>query len=179
MPASDEIADLMNFARFKASDFTRNPDYAEEAVADVFEKLTTLDYWPENPKAWITVAVDNRIKSIAKLKHNKDKVANQVPANDPDDSEVITDLNVMLMRAQNTSAAVFNREIIRTIQATLSERELQLIFAVMQGLNHQEIADLLDYASAASVAQTLSRIRIKLSQELKGWDLDFINRRVN
>lgn len=169
----------MEFARNKVKYITRNPEWAEEAVAEVFSKLATLPYWPENPHSWIAVALQNKIYDFSRRKHHKDRVdlgaGNQ--ANSPENSDFNPMENLLLM--QNTSQTFFLKQLLRDIIDSLSERELELLLAAAEGLSHQEIADLLGYASAATVTQTLFRLRDRLRQEFGSWDFDFMIRRAN
>ena len=77
-----------------------------------------------------------------------------------------------LMASRRTSELVFLRAAVRDMRDQVSDKEWELLLASYEGLSHQEIADVLGYASAATVTQTLSRIRKKLKLSLSEWDFD-------
>ena len=180
MPSSLELTELLQYARRRVIQITKDPEWAEEAVASAFLKLSEQSEWPHHPKAWLATAMRNYVIDLSRRKYNVDKIDNALgndessQAEDANSENFITDL----IRATNTSERFFSQEILRSIRDNLSEREFELVLAVAEGLSHKEIADLLGYASAATVTQTLARIRDKLSQQLKDWDMDVINRRL-
>ena len=177
LPDSLELNDLLGYARRKVNSMTRNPEWADEAVAEVFSKLAGLPYWPEHPYGWISVALQNKIYDFSRRKDLQNRVdlvaGNQ--ANSTDNADFNPMERILLM--QNTSQTFFLKQLLREVKDSVSERELELLLAVAEGLSHQEIADMFGYASAASVSQTLFRLRDRLRQEFSAWDFDFITRK--
>ncbi len=178
MPNSREIKVLMDYAHKRALQQTRNVDWAEDAVAEAFARLTALDYWPDSPQGWITTAVRNIIIDRSRLKFEADRVQLPSPINVQENSEPNIDFDSLvsdLMESRRTSELVFLRTAVRNMRDQVSDKEWELLLASYEGLSHQEIADVLGYASAATVTQTLSRIRKKLKLHLSEWDFDQLN----
>ncbi len=178
MPNSREIKVLMDYAHKRAQQQTRNVDWAEDAVAEAFARLTALDYWPDSPQGWITTAVRNIIIDRSRLKFEADRVQLPSPINVQENSEPNIDFDSLisdLMESRRTSELVFLRTAVRNMRDQVSDKEWELLLASYEGLSHQEIADVLGYASAATVTQTLSRIRKKLKLHLSEWDFDQLN----
>jgi len=178
MPNSLEIKELMAYARKRAMQQTRNVDWAEDAVAEAFARLSALDYWPENPKGWISTVVRNILIDRSRQKFEADRVQLPSPINAQDNSDPNIDFESLvsdLMASRRTSEMVFLRSAVRDMRDQVSDKEWELLLASYEGLSHQEIADVLGYASAATVTQTLSRIRKKLKLSISEWDLDQLN----
>lgn len=168
----------MDYAHKRAQQQTRNVDWAEDAVAEAFARLTALDYWPDSPQGWITTAVRNIIIDRSRLKFEADRVQLPSPINVQENSEPNIDFDSLisdLMESRRTSELVFLRTAVRNMRDQVSDKEWELLLASYEGLSHQEIADVLGYASAATVTQTLSRIRKKLKLHLSEWDFDQLN----
>lgn len=178
MPNSLEIKQLMDYANKRARQQTRNVDWAEDAVAEAFARLTALDYWPDSPQGWITTAVRNIIIDRSRLKFEADRAQLPSPANAGESTDATIDFDSLvsdLMESRRTSELVFLRSAVRNMRDQVSDKEWELLLASYEGLSHQEIADVLGYASAATVTQTLSRIRKKLKLHLSEWDFDQLN----
>jgi len=175
MPNSLEIKELMDDANKRARQQTRNVDWAEDAVAEAFARLSALDYWPDNPQGWITTAVRHIIIDRSRLKFEADRAQLPFPINAGETSDANIDFESLvagLMESRRTSELVFLRSAVRKMRDQVSDKEWELLLASYEGLSHQEIADVLGYASAATVTQTLSRIRKKLQPHLSEWAFD-------
>ena len=168
----------MDYANKRARQQTRNVDWAEDAVAEAFARLTALDYWPDSPQGWITTAVRNIIIDRSRLKFEADRVKLPSPINAQENSDPNIDFDSLvsdLMESRRTSELVFLRSAVRNMRDQISDKEWELLLASYEGLSHQEIANVLGYASAATVTQTLSRIRKKLKLSLSEWEFDQLN----
>jgi len=176
MPNSLEIKELMDYANKRAARQTSNVDWAEDAVAEAFARLTALGYWPENPKGWISTVVRNILIDRSRQKFEADRVQIALPADNSSESDgASVDLDafvVDVVRARRTSEMAFLRAAVRDMRNQVSDKEWELLLASYEGLSHQEIADVLGYASAATVTQTLSRVRKKLQPHLSEWAFD-------
>ena len=166
---------MMDNANKRARQQTRNVDWAEDAVAEAFARLSALDYWPDNPQSWITTAVRHIIIDRSRLKFEADRAQLPFPINAGETSDANIDFESLvaeLMESRRTSEMAFLRAAVRDMRDQVSDKEWELLLASYEGLSHQEIADALGYASAATVTQTLSRTRKKLKLSLSEWDLD-------
>jgi len=175
MPNSLEIKELMAYARKRAMQQTRNVDWAEDAVAETFARLSALSYWPENPKGWISTVVRNILIDRSRQKFEADRVQIPVANNSTEHDGDNLDLDafvVDVLQARRTSEMAFLRAAVRDMREQVTDKEWELLLASVEGVSHQEIADVLGYASAATVTQTLSRIRKKLQPHLSGWAFD-------
>ena len=175
MPNSLEIKELMDYARKRARQQTRNVDWAEDAVAEAFARLSARSDWPDGPKGWISTVVRNIIIDRSRQKFEADRVQLPSPINAEETSDANIDFESLvsdLMASRRTSELVFLRAAVREMRDQVSDKEWELLLASYEGLSHQEIADVLGYASAATVTQTLSRIRKKLKLSLSEWDFD-------
>jgi RNA polymerase sigma factor (sigma-70 family) len=175
MPNSLEIKALMDYARTRAMQQTANADWAEDSVAEAFARLSALSYWPENPKGWISTVVRNILIDRSRQKFEVDRVQIPAAASSTEIDEAGLDLDafvVDVLRARRTSEMAFLRAAVSDLREQVSDKEWELLLASVEGVSHQEIADVLGYASAATVTQTLSRIRKKLQPHLSGWAFD-------
>jgi len=178
MPNSLEIKVLMDSARKSARQQTGNVDWADDAVAEAFARLTALGYWPDNPQGWLRTAVRNIIIDRSRQKFETDRMQLPSPAKAGETANTFIDFEALvaeLMESRRTSELVFVRNAIRDMRDQVSDKEWELLLASFEGLSHQEIAVVLGYASAATVTQTLSRIRKKLKLQLLQWDFDQLN----
>jgi len=166
---------LLSYAYDRALHQTRNHDWAQEAAAEVMAKLVARPTWPENERGWISAAILNCIIDRTRLKFERDRILQaQIPVKEnpsgPDGA--LDEIIAGYVQAQRTSEYAFLRQLARDLEDQVSVKEWAVLMAAMDQCSNQEIADLLGYASAASVAQTLSRVRKKIRPYVSDWQFN-------
>lgn len=144
--APDWLGEAHRIARREVRDAALAEDVAQTALHKLFE----LDSAPRNIPAWLTTA----IQRLA-IDHHRRKDFRAV---DPHE-----DLNEHAGQ-RTISSAVVNRAEIADVLFGLTDRQRQLLLLSADGYTNAEIAEELGFASAASVAVTLSRLRLQLRE---------------
>lgn len=170
---SAKVKDLVDYTEAQALRIIKDTDWAQEAAAQVLEKLAKLEVWPQHEKAWIQTALKNALIDRKRLFDEKKRVDPPRIRNDKDPFAEAADIDEFfrqLASYQRTSETVFLTEIWRKLCDSMSEKEFLLLLAEKNGYSHKQIAEQLGYASAASVSQTLSRLRKKIQPILEAWE---------
>lgn len=175
---STKVKDLVDYTEAQARRLTQNADWAQEAAGQVLEKLARLEVWPQYERAWIQTALKNALIDRKRLFDEQNRVDPPKLRNDKDPCAEVADIDEFfhqIASSQRTSQTVFLTEIWRKLCDSMSEREFLLLLAEKNGYSHKQIAEQLDYASAASVTQTLSRLRKKIKPILEAWEYKFFD----
>ncbi|KQT01272.1 RNA polymerase sigma factor [Cellulomonas sp. Leaf395] len=125
------------------------PDDVAQDVMIVFlrQDIDSLENW----RAWVNRAARNRSIDVVRAGWDARGL--------PDDG---TSAPPVGMRDVGPSAVGIWDSVERTLLATLSDRDRQLLLAHVDGASHAELARDFGLADAASVATTLTRIRRKV-----------------
>ncbi len=172
---NERYRNLILYARQQAKYLTPNEELREDAAAEAVARLFGLAETVKNEKAWICSTMRNYIQSQHRLKFERDRAQQAkipLPSNlEGPDAELDAIISGFI-EAPRTSQQVFYRRMFEQLRNQLTDKQWLLVRASLDGLSHEEIAELLGYSSAASVAQTLSRIRKKLEPVRADWMMD-------
>jgi DNA-directed RNA polymerase specialized sigma24 family protein len=134
---------------------------ADDVAQEVLLRFAALDLagigtW----RAWAPPAARNRARDAlrAQRRHRHEDLAGYGPTGDAAEGAGLP----RQLRVLGPSGGVLAAMAWARATQLLNERERQALAASLDGASNQEIAEQLGYASAASVAVTLTRARVKL-----------------
>ena len=167
--------ELISYARQQAKYLTSIEPLQEDAAAEAVARLFGLVETVKNEKAWLCSTMRNYIQSQHRLKFERDRVEQAkipLPSNLEGPDAELDAIITGFFQAPRTSQQVFYRQMFEQLRKQLTDKQWLLLRASLDGLSHEEIAELLGYASAASVSQSLLRIRQKLEPVRADWMMD-------
>jgi RNA polymerase sigma factor (sigma-70 family) len=166
-PTTAELAAAQDIARRTANRRLSGRDWegvgAEDVVQDVLLRFAELDLDViENWDAWVVTATRNRCADVmaAELRHGN-KAIDPTPGASGAGLDPSAQLSTWVL---GPSAAGMRPQLIAHILEVLSDQERAVVTRHLDGWSNAEIAEEFGYASARSVAVTISRARAKVRQ---------------
>ncbi len=176
-PTDDDIARARTVATVTASRWLKHHSHegigVEDVVQEVLLRFVQLDLAEiRNTDAWIVRATKNRCADVSAAARRHGQVP--IPGDDaaPDDPAYgraravgVRPAEVSIaMTSIGPSAGAMAPMMLAHALSGLSERERELLLRHSEGWSNSEIAQRLGYASAGSVAVSVSRAKAKIRQ---------------
>jgi len=160
---------LYKVALKRAKNLMRGDAEAEDVAQSAMLGLLQTDPWPDNPEAWLMLTVQRRMYDLDAARERLQQALQPEVGYtvEGEGQEALAD-EVIARKAitpfLHTSYQVAVKEFLEKAMAVLTQNEAQLLVGSAEGMSHAELAQKYGYASAATVTQTISRARKKLTE---------------
>lgn len=159
---------LHGVALKRARSLMRGDEEAQDIAQSAMLGLLKAEPWPDNPEAWLMVTVSRRCFDLRDARSELHKaIQPEVLFNgEGNQDEALADEAIARKAIKpflHTSYQVVIKDFLERALKVLTKREAQLLVESANGMTHEELAKAYGYASAATVSQTISRARKKLT----------------
>jgi RNA polymerase sigma factor (sigma-70 family) len=135
----------------------------EDVVQEVLLRFAALDlHGIDNWEAWVVTATKNRCSDVmaAERRHGNEAAGTSTDL----DGQGPDSLKRVGMWVVGPSAAAIRPQMLEHILAVLSDQERAIVARHLDGYSNADIAEEFGYASAQSVAVTITRARAKVRE---------------